>query len=380
MRRLIILTLLLVSVAAGQYHNFDYEKYLKKLHQPKHLKEFKRLPHLPSLDQGTTSACWAFATTSFLESEMQRLGLDTVRLSMMYPFFHVYIEKVRRFVQTHGKSRVSPGDLFTGVLDMVQKYGIVPYRNYTALPEGKTTYNQHPLYYQIDSLLNKVKALQLWDEDLVLFKTRQILYKHMGVPPQVFEYKGHKYNPKSFLKKVVRLPWNDYVMVTSFQYAPYYRFVELKVPDNWTHNQNYFNVPLKVFYNAMKNALKRGYSVAFDSDIGEPGRQGKFDATFVVPFDIPGRYIDANARELRFNNKSTTDDHLMHFVGFYSKRGDDWFLAKDSWRTAWEGQPEFNGYFMFHGDYLKLKVLAFLVHRDAIPEISKKINQLQQKK
>jgi len=378
MRRLIFLLTFLISVAFGQYQNFDSAEYLKKLHQPKQLKLFKLLPHLPSLNQDTTSACWAFATTSFLESEMQRLQLDTVRLSMMFPFFHVYVEKVRRFVQTHGQSRVSPGDLFTGVLDMVQQYGIVPYQVYSGLPEGKKTYNQHPMYFQIDSLLQKVKAMQLWDEDLVLYKTRQILYKHMGVPPQVFEYRGQKYTPKSFLKKIVRLPWNDYVMVTSFQYAPYYQFVELKVPDNWLHHSKYFNVPLDEFYQGIKLALKRGYSVAFDSDIGEPGRQGKFDATFVVPFDIPGRYIDANARELRFNNKSTTDDHLMHFVGFARNKGDDWFLAKDSWRTAWEGMAEFNGYFMFHKDYVKLKVLAYLVHKDAIPEITKKINQQKQ--
>ncbi len=375
MRWLILLLSIFAFTAFGQDYTFNTQKYLQQIHKPKHLSQFKILPHLPSLNQDTTSACWAFSTTSFLESEMQRLGLDTVRLSMMYPFFHVYIEKVRQFVKTKGKSRVAPGDLFTGVLDMIRLYGIVPYQAYTGLPEGRTTYNQHPMYFAIDSLLQKVRELQLWDEDLVLYKTRQILYKHMGVPPQVFYYKGKKYTPKSFLQHVVRLPWDDYVLVTSFQYEPFYQFIELKVPDNWKHHATYFNVPLNEFYTAIKKAVQRGFTVAFDSDIGEPGRMGKFDVTFVVPYDIPGKFIDQNARELRFNNGSTTDDHLMHIVGYCQQKGDDWFLVKDSWRTAWEGSAEFNGYFLFHGDYLKLKALAFLVHKDAIPEIVQKMER-----
>ncbi|APF17239.1 peptidase C1B bleomycin hydrolase [Caldithrix abyssi DSM 13497] len=373
MRRLVFIFSLLSALAIAQAGDFDAQKYLQQIHKPANKAKFHVLAHLSPLNQDTTSACWAFATTSFIESEMQRLGLDTVRLSMMFPFFHVYIEKARRFVQTRGQSHFAPGDLFTGVWDMIQQYGMVPYQAYSGLPEGKNTYNQQLMYAQLDSLMQKVKALRLWDEDLVLYKVRQILYKHMGVPPQVFEYKGKTYDPKSFLRKVVRLPWDDYLMVTSFQYAPFYQFVELKVPDNWAHHDDYFNVPLEEFYRGIKNALKRGYTVAFDSDIGEPGRMGRYDAAFVVPYDIPGEYIDQDARELRFKTGVTTDDHLMHMVGYRRVKGDDWFLVKDSWRTAWDGSPDLDGYYLFHGDYVKLKVLAFMAHKEAIPEIVKKI-------
>ncbi|NOX87656.1 MAG: peptidase C1 [Calditrichaeota bacterium] len=363
--------IILVSVSFLTAKSFDTQKYLNKIHKPKSTSGFKILPHLPPINQDTTSACWSFATVSFIESEMQRFGLDTVRLSVMYPFFHVYIEKARRFVETRGESRFSPGDLFTGVFDMVQKYGIVPYSVYPGLVNGRKTYNHKRMYAQLDSLMDQVKILQVWNEDLVLQKVREILYRFMGVPPQSFTYRGRSYSPKTFLKEVVRLPWDQYIMVTSFEYAPFYRFTELKVPDNWAHNDRYFNVPLNDFYRGIKNALKRGYSVAFDSDIGEPGRIGKYDVSFVPPYDIPGKYIDQQAREMRFQNGSTTDDHLMHFVGYRRIGGDDWFLVKDSWRTAWDGKVP--GYFFFHGDYVKLKVLAFLVHKKAVPEIVKNI-------
>ncbi len=373
--RVVILTFFALQVAHAQ--NFDEQSFLKKLHLPEHFSEFKTVPHWPTINQDTTSACWAFATTSFLESEMQRLGLDTVRLSMMFPFFHAYIEKVRRFVQTKGQSRVAPGGLFSDVLDMVQKYGLVPYSAYPGLPAGRQTYNQKRMYRQIDSLLQKVKQLQIWDEDLVLYKTRQILYRHMGVPPQVFTYRGRRYDPKSFLKRVVRLPWHDYLMVTSFTYAPFFQFVELKVPDNWAHQKCYFNFPLKLFYSGLQNAIKKGYSLAIDSDISEPGRKGNLDATFVVPYDIPGKFIDQQARQLRFDNHSTTDDHLMHLIGFTHNHGNDWFLVKDSWRSAWYGKKEFNGYYMFHENYIRLKVLAYLVHKEAIQEIANKVDKLK---
>ncbi|MEJ2053921.1 MAG: C1 family peptidase [Calditrichaceae bacterium] len=182
-----------------------------------------------------------------------------------------------------------------------------------------------------------------------------------------------KRTPQTFLKEIVRLPWNDYIMVTSFSYAPFYKFMELKVPDNWAHYDTYFNVPLDLFYKSLKEAVKNGYSVAFDSDTGEPGRIGREDVVFVPDFDIAGDDINQDAREFRFNNGSTTDDHLMHIVGYKRNHGNDWFLVKDSWRTAWDGQ--YSGYYFFHGDYLKLKVLAYLVHKDGVPGIVKKINR-----
>ncbi len=370
MKSVIAFLVILLGLAAAEAQKMDVAQFLRHIHEPKSLNGFHIIGHTPPMNQDTTSACWAFATTAFLESEMQRMGLDSLRLSMMFPFYHTYVEKMRRFVRTHGKSRVAPGGLFPDVMKIVQKYGIVPYKAYTGLPEGRKHYNQRALYRAIDSLKREVKALQIWDEDLVLQKTREILYRYMGVPPQSFVYKGAVYTPRTFLQRVVRLPWKDYVLVTSFEYAPYYRFTELRVPDNWAHDSSYFNVPFRVFYNGIRHALKQGYPVAFDADISEPGRIGKYDVSFIPPYDIPGKYIDAQAREYRFKGGLTTDDHLMLFLGYRRNYGNDWFLVKDSWRDAWQGK--FNGYFLFHGDYVKLKVLAYLVNKKAIPQILKK--------
>lgn len=342
---------------------------LEQLPVPESVSDFKTFFHLPPVNQDTTNACWSFATTSFIESEMQRLGLEPVKLAVMYPVYWSFVEKARRFVQKRGDSHFAPGDLFTGVTEIVKKYGILPEIAYRGQTRDLKTYNHKALENELKSLMNHIKLISLWDEELVITKVRQILDMHLSQPPEKFEFKGNMYTPKSFLNEIVRLPWDEYTTVTSFLYAPFYQFVELKVPDNWNHYDTYYNVPLDVFYESLRTAIINGYSAAFDSDTGEPGRIGEHDVVFVPPYDIPGQFINQRAREFRFNNKSTTDDHLMHIIGFAEYKGHDWFLVKDSWRTAWLG--EHKGYYFFHRDYLKLKALAYIIHRDAIPEIIK---------
>ena len=369
----LVFLFLLAQVALAQKIDYDLETMIKKLPRPATVEAFNPLYHLPPVNQDTTNACWSFATISFLESEMHRIGLPPVKLSVMFPFFHAYVEKAREFIATEGKSRFAAGDLFTGVTEIIKQYGIVPEQAYTGLLDGRTTHNHKQLEAELKDLMNDVKKLELWDEEFVLQKVRKILYKHLGVPPQSFEYEGRMYTPKSFLAERVILPWDDYILITSFMHAPFDTFVKLDVPDNWAQYETYFNVPLDVFFNGLKNALRKGYSAAFDSDTGEPGRMGAHDIAFIPEFDLPAKYIDQKAREFRFQNGSTTDDHLMHMVGYTRHKGQDWFLVKDSWRTAWLG--EHPGYYFFHGDYIRLKALAYLVHKDAVPEITKRIKK-----
>ncbi len=46
---------------------------------------------------------------------------------------------------------------------------------------------------------------------------------------------------------------------------------------------------------------------------------------------------------------------------------DTWFLVKDSWKTAYQGPVK--GYFFYREDYLKLKVLMIMTHKDAVADL-----------
>lgn len=336
--------------------------------RPQRVEDFSVIPHLSPLNQGATLFCWSFSTASFLESEMQRLGMEPVRLSVFYPVYYGFMEKAKRYVHTRGQSRFGPGDLFSGVLDIIKAYGTMPavfYGDNTA--ESPST--QAALYSELEQYLTSVKRGSEWKAERVLKRVQAILNKYLGKPPTTFTYHGKALAPQSFLKEVVQLPWQEYVLITSFQYAPFYQFMELRVPDNWQHNTNYFNVPLDVFYQLLKEAVSHGYSAAVDIDISEPSYEIIKDVAIIPDFDIPTAAISQAARELRFNNGATTDDHLVHLVAYKKFGNAEWFLAKDSLPTAWEGDHK--GYVFFHESYVKLKVLAFLVHRDGVPTIKK---------
>ena len=97
------------------------------------------------------------------------------------------------------------------------------------------------------------------------------------------------------------------------------------------------------------------------------------DVAIVPDFDIPSQYIDENARQLRFSNKSTTDDHGIHLVGYMTKNGKDWYLIKDSGSGSRDGNNK--GFYFYSEDYVKLKIMDFMVHKDAVKDLLAKFSK-----
>jgi bleomycin hydrolase len=90
----------------------------------------------------------------------------------------------------------------------------------------------------------------------------------------------------------------------------------------------------------------------------------------IPSYDIPAEYINDDSRQFRFSNGTTTDDHGMHLVGYSEQNGVDWYLVKDSGsgsRNVGEGSETF-GYYFFREDYVKLKMMDFMVHKDMIAD------------
>jgi bleomycin hydrolase len=219
-----------------------------------------------------------------------------------------------------------------------------------------------------------VKAAGAWNEEAVVSTVRAILDHHLGAPPTTVQVDGKKLTPMEYLKQVARLNPDDYVEFLSFMAKPYWQRTEYEVPDNWWHGKEYLNVPLEDFMAAFKGAIRKGYSLAIAADMSEPGYSIGAPSIAVVPtWDIPPAYIDEAARQFRFHNGTTTDDHGLHVVGCTSKNGKDWFLVKDSWSSAWNN--EHPGYYFFHEDYVKLKVLGFMVHKDAVKDLLEKVKE-----
>ena len=194
---------------------------------------------------------------------------------------------------------------------------------------------------------------------------------YMGVPPADVTINGKKISPVQYMKEVIKINPDDYVDILSYTQEPFYKKVEYSVPDNWWHSTDYYNVPLDVFMSALKSAVRKGYTVAIGGDVSEPGFDRVTQCAVIPDFDIPSAFINDDAREFRFSNHSTTDDHGIHLVGYLENDGRDWYLIKDSGSGSRNNDPKAKefGYYFFSEDYVKLKMMDFMVHKDAVKDL-----------
>lgn len=337
-----------------------------KVARPAKTGEFTQLLHLPPVRQGKTGTCWSFSTASFLESELRRMGKAEVKLSEMFIVYWEYVEKARRFIREKGASFLGEGSEPNSAIERVRQYGLVREEDYPGLPAGRTEHDHGALFREFEDYLKGLKARADWDETRGLAGVRAILDRHLGKPPEAVTVDGRSVTPKRYLEGTLGLVPGDYVAFISFAYVPFYAKGEYQVPDNWWHCADYLNLPLYEFPLTLLRALRRGYSAVLAMDFSEPGYSGENGIAIIPSFDIPQNFIDQSSREYRFKAGVSTDDHTVHCVG-YKEGKDIWYLIKDSWENAY--WSDHKGYYFYREDYVRLKCLMFMVHRDAVKEV-----------
>ena len=65
----------------------------------------------PVKNQSRTGTCWCFATTSFIESELLRMGKAEYDLSEMFVVRYNYIDRLQDNYLRRGKGNLGPGSL-----------------------------------------------------------------------------------------------------------------------------------------------------------------------------------------------------------------------------------------------------------------------------
>jgi len=333
---------------------------------PKSVDEFKTVWCNNPLSQGNTGTCWCFSTSSFYESEIYRLTKKEIKLSELYTVYWEYIEKAREFIKTKGESFFGEGSETNAVARMMAIHGMVPAEAYIGKVTETKFHNHAPMFDEMKKVLNEMKTKGDWNETKGIQKITSILDAHIGKAPETVTYDKKKMTPLEFMKNVAKINPDNYVNFMSLMEAPYYTKAAYDVPDNWWNSSDYFNVPLDDFINIIKNALQKGYSISIGGDVSEPGYLPLQDVAMIPSFDIPSEYIDENARQMRFNNGATTDDHAIHLIGYKETPKGWWFLIKDSGSGARNGKNK--GYYFYHEDYIKLKMMTITLHKDAVSE------------
>jgi hypothetical protein len=342
-------------------------------------------------NQSATGTCWCFATTSFIESELLRMGKGDFDLSEMYIVRYNYIDRLKDNYLRRGKGNTGPGSLAHDWLRVFSEDGIVPDEVYSGLNYGSPTHN----HGELQEFINAVAAVpvSLKKESPQYYQiVNGILDAYLGKVPENFTYKGVAYTPKSFAASLGFKP-DDYVEITSFTHFPFYTQGILEIWDNWTMAR-FYNVPLDELIQIIDYSFNNGYTVAWDGDVSESGfsRQNGYAIVPLNPapnrgpmtdrarFDRsaaqgpanslpagpgPEMNITQDIRQAGYEGFTTTDDHLMHLTGIAKdQNGTKYYKTKNSWGT---GRSTYNGYWYMSESYVRAKTIYIMVNKNAIP-------------
>jgi bleomycin hydrolase len=339
------------------------------------------IERLPVISQDNTGTCWSFSTSSFVESEIIRLTGKKIDVSEMYHARTTYMTKAENYVMRQGKANFSEGALAHDVFNSINQYGLVPNTIFDGLNDGQSKHNHAEMVAVLEAMLkvyseNPGKKLSTqWKQAI-----NAVLDIYLGSIPSKFQYEGKNYTPKSFAE-ALKINSENYLTLTSFTHALYYKPFILNIPDNFS-NGSMYNLPLDEFVATIDNALSNGYTLSLDCDVSEVTFSGKYGVAFIPNKEediktglaeiISEKTITPEYRQEEFENLSTTDDHLMHIVGTVKdQKGNIYYKVKNSWGS--DAQKVANGGYVYMSvAYLKLKAISVLVHKDGINKETKK--------
>ena len=331
----------------------------------------KENPATPVKNQAKTGTCWCFATTSFIESELIRMGKGEHDLSEMFIVRHNYNKRIADNYYRAGKGNVNPGSLAHMHINAMAQHGLMPEEVYDGINYDSPTHNHDEMSTWIKTLSTQSVEMKKRIPEPML---QGLMDFYLGELPEKFTYKGKEYTAKSFYESL-GLKASDYVEITSFTNHPFYQLVPVEVPDNWDHQMMY-NVPLEDMMAIIDNAINTGYTVAWDGDLSnEPGyamqhsiavhtkdtlkrmKQVEYRAT-----EMP---VTQESRQRDYEAFETVDDHLEHIVGIAKdQEGVKYYKTKNSWGFTRNA----DGYHYISENYVKAKTISILVNKNSIPK------------
>ena len=348
-------------------------------------------------NQYRSGTCWCYSALSFIESEILRTKGMEVDLSEMFVVGRSYHDRAVKYVRVDGHLNFAAGSSFGDVLHVIDDYGIYPQDVYSGFNYGTEMPEQSELDAVLKGYVDGVKRnpnrklTTAWLNGL-----DGILDAYFGEAPETFTVNGTEYTPASY-RDYLGINYDDYVNITSFTHHPFYEPFIIEVCDNWRWDSAY-NLPMEEMMEVMYNAIEKGYTIAWGSDVSEQGftrnglavmpveekkaAAGSDQERWVgkaaeepkeeVKAELPEEMtITQEMRQEGYDRKTTTDDHGMHIYGLAKdQNGRNYFMVKNSWGET----GKYKGIWYASDAFVRYKTLNIVVHKDALPKhIAKKL-------
>ena len=254
-------------------------------------------------NQLSSGRCWLFTGLNVLRAKMiDKYDLPEMVFSHNYLSFHDLLEKSNLFLQaiidTKNeaiesrqvewllKNPIGDGGQFTGVSNLIMKYGVVPK---SAMPETYQSNNTDDMRTILKLKLREyalVLRAEKSEKSALALKTQmlteiyRILAECVGVPPTEFEWTRYDkdgkpvstktYTPKSFYNEYIGADLeNNYVMVMNDPSREYYKVYEIDLDRHVYDGENwlYVNLPIEKIKEMAISSIKDNTAMYFSCDV-----------------------------------------------------------------------------------------------------------------
>ncbi|MBO7103054.1 MAG: C1 family peptidase, partial [Bacteroidaceae bacterium] len=258
-------------------------------------------------DQKSSGRCWLFTGLNVLRSQLiNQKNLEELEFSQVYLFFYDQLEKSNLFLQAVIDTRknsmedktvqwlfqhpLSDGGTFTGVADLVSKYGLVPKG---VMPETYASNNTSRFTSFIKRKLredglalresNKKGAELIKQKEKMLAEIYHILVMGYGEPPTEVTWAPkdkdgnytsapQKFTPQQFYQEMFADDLNaNYIMLMNDPTRDYWKTYEIQY-DRHTydgHNWLYLNVPMDEIKQAAIASIKDSTMMYMSCDVSK---------------------------------------------------------------------------------------------------------------
>lgn len=367
-------------------------------------------------DQQSSGRCWLFTGLNVMRAKMiQKYGMGAFQFSQVYPFFYDQLEKANLFLQgvidTSDKPMndqtvdwlfrhpLSDGGTFTGVADIVGKYGLVPAE---AMPE---TYGSNHTAHMAELIILKLREFGLKLRELsasgakkaaiedakvdMLSTVYRMLTLSLGVPPTEFTWtrydaKGKPvetadYTPMSFLEKYgdTNLLQN-YVMLMNDPSREYYKCYEIEYDRHRYDGNNwkYVNLPIEDIKQMAIASLKDSTMMYFSCDVGKflDSERGLLDVNNFDYGSLVGTTFNMDKKE-RVQTYASGSSHAMTLMAVDLDK--DGKTKKWMVENSWGASNGYQGHLIMTDEWFNEYMFRLVVEKKYATE--RVLNILKQK-